>query len=364
MTYNKYSYNNLLELAKEIFIRYGYSMDESAKIADVILTADRYGIESHGVNRLWMYPYSIDIGRVKKNARIETIEETAISAVLDAGEGMGHLAGIKGMELAIRKAKENSIGMVTVRNSNHFGIAGYYSMMAAKQGFMGISMTNGEALVVPTFGRRAMMGTNPIAVTIPAQPTYFHMDFATSAVPAGKIEVCAKRGEVLKEGLLVDENGNISTDPNKFIDIRRTKSLGGIMALGGEGMTLGGHKGYGLSVLVEIMTGVFSNGQLSPVIRVPANRDRSSHFFAAIDYGVFGDKKEIEERLSKHLQAIRDSEKAAGHDRIYVHGDKEFESEKRVMEEGVGINEVTFAEIRKYCDKLGINADQYLVQMN
>ena len=154
--------------------------EDSEKVADVILTSDRFGVESHGVNRLTLYPFGIDIGRIKVDAKPEVVEDRLSMAVIDAHDGMGQLAGIQGMQLAIDKAKKDGVGMVSVRNSNHFGIAGYYSMMAAKQGLMGVSMTNAEALVVPTYAREPMFGTNPIAVTIPADPHPFHMDFATS----------------------------------------------------------------------------------------------------------------------------------------------------------------------------------------
>ena len=361
MSYVKYDYHKLMELAIEMFTRYGYSLEDSTKIADVLLTADRYGIESHGVNRLVLYPFGIDIGRIKVDVPREIVEETPVSAVIDAHDGMGQLAGIIGMEIAIQKAKMTGIGMVTVRNSNHYGIAGYYSMMAAKEGFMGVSMSNAEPLVVPTFGRRPMIGTNPIAVTVPAKPNFFHMDFSTSVRTVGSMEVYAKRGAIFKEGMLIDENGVTSTDPNKFLEIRRTKSLGGIMPLGGEGMIFGGHKGYGLGLLVDIMTGVFSHGAVSTGCRVVPDKEKVCHFFAAINYGIFGDKQDIEDKLSRHMQAIRDSEKAQGQNRIYVHGDKEVEAEKEILVHGVGVNEATLAEIKEYCIKLDIDESKYFI---
>lgn len=361
MLYKRYDYEKLFKLTQEVYIKYGYSEKDSKKIADVILTADRFGVESHGVNRFTLYPHGIDIGRIKVNVHPQIAKETPISAIIDAGDGMGQLAGIMGMELAIKKAKEIGVGMVAVRNSNHFGIAGYYSMMAAKQGLMGVAMTNAEPTVVPTFGRRPIMGTNPIAVTVPANPTFFHMDFATSVVTNGKMEVSAKQEVPIREGLLVDENGVVSIDPNKFLEIRRTKSMGGLMPLGGVGTDFSGHKGYGLGVLVDIMTGVFSHGAVSTGVRVVPEKDKCSHFFAALDYGIWGDKSEFEDQLSNYLQSIRDSEKAVGQDRIFTHGEKEKETEQDVILHGVKVNEVTLKEIYNCCEKLGINASDYLV---
>ena len=367
--YVRYDYNKLYELAVEMFVRYGYSKEDSTKIADVILTSDRFGVESHGVNRLTLYPFGLEIGRIKKDAPLEVVEDNRCCAVIDAHDGMGQLASIKGMELAIEKAKQYGVGMVSVRNSNHFGIAGYYSMMAAKAGMMGVSMTNAEALVVPTYAREPMLGTNPIAITIPCEPHPFHMDFATSIMTCGKMEVYAKIGHELQPGMLVDERGVCSTDPNKFLEIRDNKSnpaytektLGGIMPMGGEGMLFGGHKGYGMALLVDIMCAIMSHGAVSKGVRVTKDKEKCCHFFAAIDYSLFGDKEETGRLLKEYLQSMRDALPAEGQERVYVHGDKEAEAEQDVLKNGVGINPATFAEIDKYCKMKGININDYLI---
>lgn len=367
--YVRYNYDKLYELAVEMFVRYGYSREDSTKIADVILTSDRYGVESHGVNRLTLYPFGLDIGRIKPNAEMKVVEDNLCCAVIDADDGMGQLASIDAMNLAIEKAKKYGVGLVSVRNSNHFGIAGYYSMMAAKQGFMGISMTNAEALVVPTYAREPMFGTNPIAITIPADPHPFHMDFATSIMTCGKMEVYAKTDHALQPGMLVDESGVTCLDPNVFLRIRDNKSnpaytektRGGIMPMGGEGMLFGGHKGYGLALLVDIMCAVMSHGAVSKNVRVTKDKEKVCHFFAAIDYSLFGDKEETNRRLSEYLQSMRDAEVAEGQERIYVHGDKEAEAEQDVLAHGVAINAATYAEIEKYCVKKGINIKDYLI---
>ena len=367
--YTRYNYKKLYELAVEMFIRYGFSREDSEKVADVILTSDRFSVESHGVNRLTLYPFGIDIGRIKVDAKPEVVEDRLSMAVIDAHDGMGQLASIQGMQLAIDKAKKYGVGMVSVRNSNHFGIAGYYSMMAARQGLMGVSMTNAEALVVPTYAREPMFGTNPIAVTIPADPHPFHMDFATSVMTCGKMEVYAKIGHELQPGMLVDETGTTCLDPNVFLRIRDNKSnpaytektRGGIMPMGGEGMLFGGHKGYGLALLVDIMCAVMSHGAVSKGVRVTKDKEKCCHFFAAIDYSLYGDKEETNRRLSEYLQSMRDAEAAEGQSRVYVHGDKEADAEKDVLAHGVGINPATYAEIEKYCVKKGINIKDYLI---
>ena len=369
--YTRYDYHKLFELAVAIFEKYGYSTEDSEKIADVILTSDRYGIESHGCNRLTLYPYGLDIGRIKKDVEMKVVEDNGCMAVIDAEDGMGQLAGIKGMDLAIEKAKQYGVGMVSVRNSNHFGIAGYYSMRAAKAGMMGVSMTNAEALVVPTYSREAMLGTNPIAISLPAEPHPFHMDFATSIMTCGKMEVYAKIDHELQPGMLVNESGVTSLDPNDFLRIRSNKTqpgkdgtekvYGGIMPMGGEGMLFGGHKGYGFGLLVDIMCAIMSQGAVSRNVRMTKEKEKCCHFFAAIDYGRFGDKETITKNFSAYLQSMRDAEPAEGQTRVYVHGDKEAEAEVDVLANGIAINTKTVEDITNYCNKLNIPVDEYLI---
>lgn len=367
--YTRYDFNKMFELATEVFIRYGYTREESEQIADVIMTSDKYGVESHGCNRLTLYPTGIDLGRIHTDAQCEVVQDSGCIAVIDAHEGMGQLAGVKGMKLAIEKAKEFGVGMVSVRNSNHYGIAGYYSMMAANEGMMGVSMTNAEALVVPTYAKEPMLGTNPIAVSIPATPHPFHMDFATSIMTNGKMEVYAKTDHTLEPGMLMDEEGKITLDPKVSLRIRKNKTdpnytkktMGGIMPMGGAGMLFGGHKGYGFALLVDIMCAVMSQGAVSRECRVTKDKELVCHYFCAIDISRYGDKDAIIERLSEYLQSMRDAETCVGEDRVYVHGDKEAEATKDVLENGVAINEATREEIKKYCDKLGINIDDYMV---
>ena len=362
MSARKFELNSLKKLAKAIFEKQGLSPEKSADVAEVMLAADSMGIESHGIQRINVYMTGMKVGRIKPKAEISVVRETPISAMLDANDGMGQPAAIKGMNMAIEKAGKSGIGMVTVRNSNHFGIGGYYSMMAAKAGFLGVCMTNIEAMVVPTFGRHPMMGTNPIAVSMPAHPVMFHFDVSTSVVPAGKIEVYARKKQSLPEGWSVGTDGTINTDPEVFLKIRKEKTDGGLLPLGGFGSVFGGHKGYALSMLVELMTGVLADGRTSNHVREVANVDKCCHSFLAIDYGMFGDKKEVEDRMSRYLQEVRESAKAAGHDRIYTHGEAEHEAEKRIASEGVPIHETAFAEITAICDGCDVDYKSILVE--
>lgn len=362
MAARKFEGDSLKKLITAVFEKYNLSPEQSADVADVMLAADRMGIESHGIQRLKVYTGGIAGGRINPGAEPTLIRETPLSAMLDANDGMGPSAAIKAMHMAIDKARASGMGMVTVRNSNHFGIGGYYTLMAARAGFLGICMTNSEAMVVPTFGRHPMLGTNPIAVSMPAHPTPFHFDISTSVVPAGKIEVYARRGERLPEGWSVGADGSVNTDPDVFLKIRREKSDGGLIPLGGFGSLFGGHKGYALSMLVELLTGIFADGRTSNHVRETAGVDKCCHCFLAIDHGMFGERLEIEERFSVYLQEIRDSAKAAGHDRIYTHGEAECEAEKRIDAEGVPIQDSTYAEIAAICDGCGVDYRSIMVE--
>lgn len=361
MPHQRFDFEKLKKLAALVMERKGISRPDSETVADVLLASDLFGIESHGVQRLKMYVTGMELGRININAKMRIVKETPLSALIDADAGMGQPVSVAAMEMAIDKASRNGFGMVIVNNSNHFGIAGYYSMLAARKGFFGMCMTNTEGLVVPTFGRSPMLGTNPIAATMPASPTFFHLDVSTSVATAGKMEVYAKAGKPLPEGWSVDSAGNVNTDAGVFLEIRKNKLDGGLLTLGGYGEIRGGHKGYGLSMLVEILTGIMGMGNTSRHVREVPRVEKCAHMFQAVDYGMFGDRQEIEDRFSRYLQEIRDSKKAEGRDRIFTHGEKEMESLERVRREGVYVQQATIEEMIEVCDGCGIDHREYLV---
>ena len=200
MGYHNWPYETLKDVSEEVFVRLGFSAEDAAFITDVLLTSDLYGIESHGIQRLYRYYRFIQKGVTDPAARPLIVKETPLSAVVDGQNGMGQLIAGFAMRLAIRKAKEHGVGLVTVRNSNHYGIAGYYAKMACREGLLGFSCTNTNAIMVPTYGRRAMIGTNPIALAMPADPYDFYYDAATTVVTRGKLEVYGKAGKPLPAG--------------------------------------------------------------------------------------------------------------------------------------------------------------------
>lgn len=356
MQYFHVDYEKLKTFCKKVFQGYGFNEEESSQITDVLLAADLSGIESHGIQRLIRYHKEITGGLVKMDARPEVVFETPLSAVIEGNDCMGQILGVKAMQMAIDKAKEHGFGMITVRNSNHYGIAGYYAKMAAEQGMIGMSMTNTEAIMVPTFGRQAMLGTNPIAFAMPADPVPYVFDAATTVVPRGKLEVYVKRGNGLPLGWALDENGHDSSEPERVLGNIINKTGGGILPLGGSGELTSGYKGYGFAMLCEIATAILSGGTTSNYIYKTPGRANIAHSFIALDYGMFGDKKEIEAALSKYLQEVRDSDKAEGQERIYIHGEKEAEAEKRVKKEGVSLNEKTYAEMQMIGEYTGAGA--------
>ena len=327
MQYHHVSYEKLNKFCVECFKGYGFTEQQGQQITDVLLAADLSGIESHGIQRLIRYHKEITSGMVQLQAKPEIVFETPLSAVIEGNDAMGQILGVEAMQLAIDKAKKSGFGMVTVRNSNHYGIAGYYTKMAAEQGLIGLCMTNTEAIMVPTFGRQAMLGTNPIAFAMPAQPVAYSFDAATTVVPRGKLEVYVKRGNGLPLGWALDENGHDSDDADRVLKNIIAKTGGGILPLGGSGEMTSGYKGYGFAMLCEIATAILSGGTTSNYIYKTPGRANIAHCFIALDHGMFGDKAE-------------------GQDRIYIHGEKEAEAEGRVRAEGVSVNDKTYSEMQ------------------
>lgn len=353
MQYHRIPYEQTKKFCEKVFAGYGFTPEECAQITDVLLAADLSGIESHGIQRLIRYHKEVTSGLVKMDAKPEIVKETPLSATIEGNDVMGQTLSVKAMRMAMDKAKQHGVGIVAVRNSNHYGIAGYYTRMAAEEGLIGICMTNTEAIMVPTFGREAMLGTNPIAFSMPADPIPFTFDAATTVVPRGKLEVYAKRDGVIRDGWALDELGHPCTDASRVLNNIIHKTGGGILPLGGAGEETSGYKGYGFGMLCEICTGILSGGLTSNHVNRTPGRVNICHFFMAIDYGMFGDKKDLEAALSKYLQELRESPKAEGAERIYTHGEKEFENRERVLAEGISVNDKTYEEMKMIAEYTG-----------
>jgi L-2-hydroxycarboxylate dehydrogenase (NAD+) len=354
MNQGNVGYEELLSYAVKVLKEFGYSDEQAQVTARVLVEADARGIPSHGVARLWFYESNIKSGAASLQAAPEIVHETPLSLTVDGHNGIGpHIAQFT-MSRVVEKAKSVGAGFGAVRNSNHFGMAGIWAEMATAEGFMGMSFCNTRVTSIPTFGCERVMGTNPVCFAIPAAgKTHFMLDMATTVVARGKVEVYARRGKSLPLGWAVDENGLETTDTMHLEDLFRSdQPRGGHLFLGGAGEELGGHKGYGLGVLVELLCAGMSMGGWSRETFGP-NGAGISCFFAAIRTDLFGNAAEIADHVEDILDGIRNSDKAEGHDRIYIHGEKEAEARARAMEDGVFLDDATWGIFEKYAEKYG-----------
>jgi len=260
------------------------------------------------------------------------------------------------MELAIRKARQTAVGFVAVRNSNHFGIAGYYSMMALKAGMIGIASTNAGPLVVPTFGRNAVLGTNPISVAVPTgREEPFVLDMATSVVPRGTIEVYDRQGKEMPLGWAVDATGRSTADARAVLEALAKRLGGGILPLGGEGEEFSGHKGYGLALLVDILCGALPGAATGLDVYANERAANVGHFFGSIDVRAFRPLNGFKRDMDKLLRTLRESPKAEGHDRIYVHGEKSSAMERERRAKGIPLGPKVVESLQKIGADTGIH---------
>lgn len=353
-----FPYETLKKLCMDAFQKFGFSEADANVIQDVLLTSDLYGIQSHGMQRMVRYHKGIKSGLIKIDAKPEVVFETPTTAVIDAHDGMGQVVGHKAMEMAIAKAKKSGVGIVSVRNSNHYGIAGYYAQMAAKEGMIGFSCTNSEAIMVPTYARKAMLGSDPQAWACPADPYPFFFDCSTTVVTRGKLEMYNKMGKATPDGWAVNKDGVPSTNAGEVLGNIANHEGGGILPLGGATEELGSHKGYGNGMVVELFSAILSMGATSNKCMVDG-RSNICHSFMAIDLNAFGDGQAIKNHFSQYLKELREAPKAAGQERIYTHGEKEVESVKHILETGVPILEGTMVEVKDLCDDLGLDFKSY-----
>ncbi len=343
---------------QDAFEGFGFTPEEASIIKDVLMMSDMYGIQSHGMQRVVRYHKGIEKGLININAKPEVVFETPVSAVIEGHDAMGQLVGHFAMELAIKKAKESGIGIVSARNSNHYGIAGYYADLALKEGLIGFSCTNSEAIMVPTFARKAMLGSNPIAFTMPAEPYNFFFDASTTVVTRGKLEMYNKLGKELPNGWALNKDGKASQDAAEVLGNISDHVGGGIMPLGGNTEQLGSHKGYGYGMLCEIFASIFSQGGTSNKC-MTGGRSNICHGFMAINPAIFGNPEDVKKHFSTFLQELREAPKAEGAERIYTHGEKEAEAIEVCRKEGVPVIDKTVAELFDVCHLLKLDPKKY-----
>jgi LDH2 family malate/lactate/ureidoglycolate dehydrogenase len=340
-----------------IFQALGLPPEEALDSARILAAADARGIRSHGVARIQRYAGGIKAGGMKGGVEPEIVRETPVSLVLDARGGMGLSVSRKSMDRVIAKAREHGIGVCSVRNSNHFGIAGYYAEMAAREDMLGVAMTNTAALGVPTFAREAAFGTNPIAFAAPASGgRMFSLDMATTTVTRGKVEVCAREGKPLPSGWAVGTGGLAADDPRRLLEDMLCQRGGGLLPLGGEGEALGGHKGYGLAVLVDIMTALCSGGTFGRDVKdSEITSARVCHFFMAIRLDLFRPPEDFKKDMGLMLDALSSLGPAEGAARVYYAGQKEQEAEAESARRGVPLDEGVWETLKSVARDLGVN---------
>lgn len=344
----------------DVLVGLGTPAEDARICADVLIDADLKGIESHGVGRLKYYYDRIQAGVQFTKTEMEIVKETETTAMVDGHHGMGHVIAYRSMQLAIDKARQFGLGAVAVRNGTHYGIAGYYPLMAVKEGMMGLSVTNARPAIAPTFGTEPMLGTNPIAFAAPSDMAYpFCFDGATSISQRGKIEVAARAGKPVPEGWAIDAEGRPMTDPERILDDLGSATAA-LLPLGGAGEMFAGYKGYDLATMVEILSASLCEGMLMKDLLgyAPDGSRRPymlGHFFLAINIEHFIPLEVSRLITGQIMRALQSSRKAPSQERIYVAGEKEHEMETLVRERGIPVNRNLRGDLQAMRDELGIS---------
>lgn len=350
----------LKSFCAEALERLGVSAEDALVAADVLVQADLRGIDSHGMARLSRYVTGIQQGMMKPRPNPKVVRETPVTATIDGDAGLGQPVSCMAMRLAIAKAREDSLGFVAVRNSNHYGIAGYYAMMALAEDMIGVCATNTEVLVVPTFARNALLGTNPIAIAVPAgveRP--YVLDMSTATVTRGKLEVYARLEKAMPLNWATDEKGVATSDPAHVLQNIMKRSGGGLLPLGGSLEESGGHKGYGLALAVEIFSAMLPGALYANRVYPKDSEGKPlpsgiGHFFGAMRIDAFRPKEEFKRDMDDLIRRLKDAPKAEGAERIYVHGEKEFEEAERLARDGIPLNAKVADELRAIAKQLGL----------
>ena len=339
------SFGKLESFMRDVFIKAGVPEDDAAICADILIESDRRGIDSHGIGRF--KPIYID--RIKEGIQLpvtefEIVREGPTTAVIDGHDGMGHVIAKRSMQMAIDKAKAYGMGMVAVRNSTHYGIAGYFATMATEAGLIGMTGTNARPSIAPTFGVENMLGTNPLTIGIPTDEDFpFVIDCATAVSQRGKIEHYDRIGKTMPPGWVIDSEGNSETNPAVALK-GFNKGTHALVPLGGIGDETAGYKGYGYATVVEILSAALQQGRfLKALTGVGADGKPApyglGHFFMAIDVSAFVDLDEFKHTTGEILRELRASAKMPGYERIYTAGELEYIAWLERKETGVPLNE-------------------------
>jgi LDH2 family malate/lactate/ureidoglycolate dehydrogenase len=343
----------------DVMVKAGIHPEDAEIIGDVLIQADKFGFDSHGVNRL----KSIYLDRIKEGilnpvTNFEIIKEGPTTAVVDGHNGMGHVVAYKSMKLAIQKARKYGMGMVTVRNSTHYGFAGYYPLMAVRENMIGITGTNARPSIAPTFGVENMLGTNPFTFGMPSDESFpFLLDCATSITQRGKVELYAREGKELPKGWVIDESGESKTNSREVLE-DLISGHAALTPLGGIGEETAGYKGYGYATVVEILSAALQQGSYMKMLigskdgkKVPYSL---GHFFIVIDISAFTDPEDFKKTTGNILRALRASRKMPGQSRIYTAGEKEYNMWMERKDKGVPFTDMLLEEYKGLCNAYGL----------
>ena len=358
MESKNYSYQALAAFSETVFLKMGCPALDAALATKVLLSADLRGIDSHGIARLIGYVRLWEVGRINTTPNIKIVHETPSTAVIDGDRGLGLIVAPRAMDIAMEKARQVGTGWVSVKNSNHFGIAGYHAMMALEQDMIGIAMTNASALVAPTYSAEKLLGTNPIAVAIPAgEEAPFVADFATTTAANGKLEIAQRNNSSIPFGWAQDADGNPTQDANIL------KNGGALLPLGSE-KEQGSHKGYALGSIVDIFSAVLSGASFGPwappfpaYVPMPENMpgEGLGHFIGAMRIDAFRPAADFKSNMDLWLNRFRNATPAKGHEQVYVAGDIERSMEKVRMQNGIPLVQTVQHDLIALAEKMNLS---------
>jgi LDH2 family malate/lactate/ureidoglycolate dehydrogenase len=351
----RFSATSLLDFVDRALQRMDVPTDDARVTAEILVEADLMGIESHGVAHLTVHPsYVLGLrqGVVNPRPNIHVVHETPSTALVDGDGGLGPVVGYRAMGIAIQKAKECGTGMVAVTRSRHYGVAGYYALMAVPYDMIGLALTNSPPFVAPTFGRRRMLGTNPIAVAVPTASGHpFLLDMATSAASHGKFEIARREGKPIPLTWGADEEGNPSTD------MTRIMSRGWLLPLGST-PDAASYKGYDLAMVVDILSGVLSGVGFS--LHIEYIKHEVGHFFGALRIDGFRPVDEFKAMVDEMLDAFRSAPTVGGAERVLVAGQREFETRDERLAHGIPLHASVVALLRRLAEEVGLSMPEPL----
>jgi L-2-hydroxycarboxylate dehydrogenase (NAD+) len=327
----------------EILTRMNVTLEDAEIVADVTLDADLKGFTSHGLGRFPQYIKGLKCGTIKTDTDIEIEKETISTALLNGNHRFGHVVAYYAMEIAMEKARETGIGMVGVHDSNHFGVAGYYSDMAVMQDLIGLVLANTEPAVAPIGGKVPIIGTNPIAIGVPSNKNYVSVDMATSATARGKLLEAMRKGEKITENVALDSEGNPTIDPQA--------------ALKGSILPFGAHKGYALAFMIEILAGPMVRAAYGQAVTGTANPTENctkGDLIMAIDPSIFVDVEQFKDEVDGFVKEIKDS------GNVFIPGDMEVRNVKKNMEKGINIDKTLQRQLNDISQELSLNLEDLI----